>query len=86
MAQQRTRYQEGIVKRYYEHYDAIQLQKLSELVSELYLAEGKARTRVWGRIEKALVNLKLPESRIAHLVKSDNPTLVAKLVEELLAG
>ena len=32
-----------------------------------------------------LEKLKVPASRIEHLLKQDNPSLVAKLVEELLA-
>lgn len=36
-----TPYQQKIIKRYYDNQDSIQLQRLSELVGELYLAEGK---------------------------------------------
>ncbi|GIX01582.1 MAG: hypothetical protein KatS3mg112_0519 [Thermogutta sp.] len=46
------------------------LQKLGDMIGELYLAEGKARQRLWKRIEAALRNLNVPESRIAHLVKN----------------
>ena len=35
----RTPYQENIIKRYYENKPEIMLQKLSELATELYLAE-----------------------------------------------
>jgi len=54
-------------------------------VTELYLAEGKARQKHWKNISGALEKLKIPATRIEHLVKQDNPALVAKLVEELLA-
>lgn len=80
-----SKHQQNIIKRYYENKEAISLQRLSELVTELYLAEGKARTRAWKNIIAALEKLKVPKSRIDHLVKQDNPALVAKLVEELLA-
>jgi hypothetical protein len=80
----RTAYQEKIIRRYYEYKDDIMLQKLGEMVTDLYLAEGKAKQKVWDRIAAALKNLKIPESQIQHLVKADNPTLVANLLQELL--
>jgi hypothetical protein len=76
-------YQERIISRYYEHQDAIMVQRLGELVSELYLAEGKARTRLWDRAARAMKNLSVPAERIEHIVRSDNPSLVANLVKEM---
>src|SRR5579884_4289203 len=80
-----TKYQQKIIRNYYQNQGSISLQKLGEEVTELYLAEGKARTRVWTRIKANLEKLKVPASRIEHLVKSDDPALLAKLLEELLA-
>lgn len=80
-----SKYQQKVIKRYYDNQDAILLQKLGEHVTELYLAEGKARERRWKLIVAALEKLKIPASRIAHLQKTDNPALLAKLLEELLA-
>ena len=82
---ERSKYQENIIKNYYKNAGAIGLQRLSELVTDLYLAEGKARAGVWKRITATLEKLKVPASRIEHVVKADNPTLLAKLLEELLA-
>jgi hypothetical protein len=82
---ERSKYQDKIIKNYYQNRDAIALQRLGELVSELYLAEGKARARQWKNVASALEKLKIPPARIEHLVKQDNPSLVAKLVEELMA-
>ncbi|GIX02550.1 MAG: hypothetical protein H5U08_15915 [Thermogutta sp.] len=80
---ERTPYQEAVIRRYYENRDTLMLQKLGDMIGELYLAEGKARQRLWKRIEAALRNLNVPESRIAHLVKTDNPEYLARLYEEL---
>ncbi|MCA9246986.1 MAG: hypothetical protein KDA42_07725 [Planctomycetales bacterium] len=80
-----TAHQQRIIKNYYNNREAISLQKLSELVTELYLAEGKARERIWGRITAALEKLDLKPQRIEHLREKDNPALLAKLVEELMA-
>jgi len=80
-----SKHQQRIIKNYYENREAISLQRLSELVTELYLAEGKARERQWKFIIAALEKLGLPEARIEHLRKKDDPRLLAGLVEELLA-
>jgi hypothetical protein len=82
---ERTKYQQKIIKNYYQNYDAIALQRLQEQVTELYLAEGKARERMWQQVVKSLEKLKIPAPRIKHLVESDDPALLAKLLEELLA-
>lgn len=78
-----TRHQQGIIKRYYEHKDEISLQRLAELVTDLYLAEGKKRASVWKNLVLTLEKLKVPKDRIDHLVKMDDPKLLASLVTEL---
>ena len=83
MGRDYTPYQQKIIKRYYDNQDTIQQQRLAELVSELYLSEGKKRQRVWKNIAGALSKLGYSEQRIAHLLKQDNPALVAELVKEL---
>jgi hypothetical protein len=80
-----TKHQQKIIKNYYENRDAISLQRLSELVTELFLAEGKNRERQWKYIVAVLEKIGLPQDRIEHLRKKDDPRLLAKLVEELLA-
>ena len=82
---ERTKYQQNIIKNYYQNQESISLQKLGEQVTELYLAEGKARAKRWQQISATLEKLKIPGSRIEHLVQQDNPALLAKLLEELLA-
>jgi hypothetical protein len=76
-------HQQKIIKRYYENFDAIQLQKLSELVTELYLAEGKKRQRLWKNAATMLTKMKLPAPQIQHIVDKDDPAQLAKLVTEL---
>ena len=78
-----SRHQQGIIKRYYSNQGGIQLQRLSELVTELYLAEGKKRAKVWESVVGAMQKLGVPQSRIDHLVAQNSPELVAKLVKEL---
>ena len=78
-----TPYQQKIIKRYYNNQDAIQAQRLAELVGELYLSTGKKRLRVWESVVSAMQKLGVAQSRIDHLRAQDNPALVAQVVKEL---
>ena len=80
-----SKYQKKIIKNYYDNREAISLQRLSELVTDLYLAEGKARETKWKQAVGALEKMGIPRTRIDHLRKQDNPALLAKLVEEIMA-
>lgn len=80
----RSSYQKRVIKDYYRNRDALMLQRLGEMVTDLYLAEGKKRESIWKRVAGALEKLKVPARRIEHIVQSDNPALVAGLVKELM--
>jgi hypothetical protein len=80
-----TPYQQKVVKRYYDNQDTIQRQRLAELVSELYLAEGKKQERAWTAAAAAMQKLGVPQSRIDHLLKKRDPKLLAEVVKELEA-
>lgn len=80
----RSPYQQRVIRDYYRNQDAILVQRLGDLVTELYLAEGKARTRLWKRAAATLKRLKVPDDRVEHLVQSDNPELLANLLRQLL--
>ncbi len=78
-----TPYQQKIITRYYNNQDALQQQRLAELVTELYLAEGKKKQRLWAQAAAAMQKLGVPQARIDHLVAQANPALVAEVVKEL---
>jgi hypothetical protein len=78
-----ARHQQGIIKRYYQNLDKIQVQRLSELVTELYLAEGKKRDKLWQTAAAAMKKLELPQARIDHVLAKKDPVLLANLVKEL---
>jgi hypothetical protein len=78
-----TPYQQKIIKRYYDNQDTLQLQRLAEMVGELYLSTGKKRQGLWTRIVAAMQKLGVPQSRIDHLRQQDKPELVAQVVKEL---
>lgn len=77
----RTVHQEKIIKRYYENRDSIMLEKLAELASELYLAEGKKRQQLWKRAKTAMTNLKVPEDKIDAMIARDDPASLADFVK-----
>lgn len=79
-----TRHQQSIIKRFYENRDSIAFQRAQELVTELYLSEGKKRQKVWDTLVKNLEKIGVPETQIEHLRKSDNPELVLKTLETKL--
>ncbi len=86
MMENYSKHQQGIIKRYYENIDQIQLQKLAELVTELYLAEGKKKDKLWTSAGTLMQKMKVPEARIKHLLDHKDPALVASLVKELMGG
>lgn len=49
-----SRTQRKIIDRYYDNLDTITLTKLQELVSDLFLAEGKKADALWKRAEALL--------------------------------
>lgn len=81
-----TPYQKKIIDRYYKNFDSIAFQRLSELASDLYLAEGKQQDRLWKRVEEALRKIEFPESRIAHLLEKRDPQLLVGVLKELDRG
>jgi hypothetical protein len=81
---QHTKYQQNIIKNYYKQKDNISLQRLQELVTELYLAEGKKREQHWKAIVGHLEKLEVKKDTIDHLVKQNKPELVLGVVEALL--
>jgi len=58
-------------------------QKLLELTTDLYLAEGKKRQQVWKRIAAALSNLGVESDTIEQIVHSDNPVVLAEFLKKL---
>ena len=76
-------HQQKIIKRYYQNFDAIKYQRLSELATELYLAEGKKTERLWKRVGESLTALGFPASRIEHLLSKKDPARLAGLLKEL---
>ncbi len=80
-----SKHQQRIIKNYYENRDAIALQRVQELVTELYLTEGKKREKHWKTVANHLEKLGVKPAHVKHLVEQDYPELVANLVKNLMA-
>lgn len=79
-----SRHQQGIVRRYYEHLDTITLQRLGEIVSDLYLADSPKKTeQLWKRAEKALAKAAANEQAVRATLQSRDVTKLARLVNEM---
>ncbi len=87
MAKEFTPHQKKIVDRYYQHHDTIQSNKLSELVSELWLCEDeKAAVKLWGKAQVALMRLGVDANTVAQVVGKRDMEGLAKLVADADAG
>jgi len=84
---ERSKYQQKVIKRYYDNRDQIDQQRLSELVTNLYLAEGKKkRATLWERAAETMLRLGVPESRVKHVVGTGDAAQLAEVVKEIEAG
>ncbi len=89
MAQkQYSAYQKQIIKDYYQNMDTIMLQKLQELVTELYLAQSEAKKqKLWTRVDSAMQKLNIKKPIAENIMaKKDIKILAKNLNEWLKAG
>ena len=80
---ERSNYQNKVIRNYYDNRESISLQRCEELVTELYLATGKARERHWKSLATHLGNLGVAEATIKHLRTQNNPETVAHFIASL---
>lgn len=81
-----SRYQQKVIKRFYDNREQIDDQKLSELVTNLYLASDKQKPKLWQRAREIMERMEIPQSRIDHVVASEDAAVLARVVEELQNG
>ena len=77
----RTKFQEKVIRNYYQNREAIAVQRLQELVTELYLTEGKKRERHWKTLATHLAALGVKPEQMDHLIQKDDPELVANFIK-----
>jgi hypothetical protein len=82
-----SEHQKSVISGYYANLDAIMLAKLSELVSELYLAQTPTRkSQLWIRAEKAMLKLKIAPAIIRHIIERKDPQILAKNLQDWLSA
>jgi hypothetical protein len=81
-----SKYQKKVIQRYYDNRDEQDEQKLAELVTNLYLSEGKKRAKLWEQARTYMERIGVPQKRIDHILQSADPTILAVVVQELQTG
>jgi hypothetical protein len=79
-----SKYQQKVIRNYYENRDTVALQRVQELVTELYLSQGKKRAKHWDSLALHLQKLGVKPDVIDHMRAQDKPELVATLVKKLM--
>lgn len=81
MAPERSEYQKDLIRRYYERRGDIMVQKLAELVTEIYLCQTPKRlNQLWERARKAMANLQMEQAVIDDVVTRRDVKLLAEIV------
>ena len=86
MSRDYSAHQQKIIKRFYDNREMLDKQRLGELATELYLSSGKKLEKLWASAEETMRRMKVPESRIAHVMAKREPALVAEVVKDVEAG
>lgn len=81
-----TKHQQDIIRNYYENRDTIAMQRLGELVTELYLAQTDAKkNRLWEQVGKCMAQLKVAPTIAAHIIEKKDVQVLAKNLNDWLA-
>jgi hypothetical protein len=76
-----TPYQQGLIKRYYEYRETLALQKLGEIVSDLYIESSEARiARAWGAAHKQMLAAGVHPHEAKSILKERDLGALARLI------
>ncbi|GJM20206.1 MAG: hypothetical protein DHS20C15_01210 [Planctomycetota bacterium] len=79
-----TPYQQGIIKRFYENRDTIAIQKLAEVVSDLYVATTEKKIDAgWKRVYSNLITAGVHKHHAQSIVDDRDLGALARMVSEL---
>ena len=81
-----SRYQQKVIQRYYDNRDQVDEQRLSDLVANLYLAEGKKKAKLWESAKELMGRLNVPPTRIEHVLKTADAAILAEVVKDIASG
>lgn len=79
-----SKYQKGVIKRYYDNRDTIALQKLAEIVSNLYLETSEAKIkRAWKSAHAQMLAAGVHPHQADHILEEQDMGALAKIVSDL---
>ena len=79
-----TKYQQKAIRNFYDNKDLRLIQKLGELVSNLYLETGEKKKETgWKKIKKTLTDLKVHPGEVEYLTKEKNLSTISKKLDEI---
>jgi hypothetical protein len=79
-----TKYQQKVIRNFYDNKDLRLVQKLGELVSNLYLETSDKKIETgWKKIEKMLTDLKVHPGEVEYLTKEKNLSMISKKLDEI---
>ena len=82
-----SNHQRKIISRFYENREQIDSQRLSELVTNLYLTDSaKKQEKYWATAQEIMERLDVPATRIEHVMKQRDPAILAEVVNDLQSG
>ncbi len=79
-----TQYQKKVIKGFYDNKDTRLVQKLGELVSNLYLETNEKKVETgWKKIKKMLTDINVHPGEVEYLTKDKNLSVISKKLDEL---
>ena len=79
-----SQYQKKVIKNFYDNKDLRLVQKLGELVSNLYLETSEKKKETgWKKIKKMLTDLNVHPGEVEYLTKDKNLSTISKKLEEV---
>lgn len=77
-----TRHQQSIIRSYYQNRDTVAFQRVQELLTDIYLAEGKKKEKLWDSMFNHLEKLGVPLDQINHIRTKRDPELIAQIIQK----
>ncbi len=79
-----TQYQKKVIRNFYDNKDLRLVQKLGELVSNLYIETSEKKKEAgWKKIKKTLTDLKVHPGEVEYLTKDKDLSLISKKLDEV---
>ena len=79
-----TEYQKKVIRNFYDNKDLRLVQRLGELISNLFLETSEKKKETgWKKIKKMLTDLKVHPGEVEYLTKGKNLSLISKKLDEV---